>query len=64
MILDTRVPIIEKEHMEYKPIEKHTAESKWQFCNCETCQEKRFKLDNLPGKAINYKTFRLKDEDY
>lgn len=50
--------------MEYKPIEEHTADSKWQFCNCQTCQEKRFRLDCMPGPKINYAKFRLKDENY
>ena len=50
--------------LEYKPLEPHTAESKWQFCNCQTCQEKRFKLQNMPGAKIDFNTFRLKDEKY
>jgi hypothetical protein len=58
-ILEPRVP-----GLEYKPLEKHMAESKWQFCNCQTCQEKRFKLDSMPGKKIDYSTFRLPGENY
>jgi len=50
--------------LEYKEINEHVAESKWQFCNCQTCQEKRFKLDSMPGPKIDYQTFRLKDERY
>lgn len=50
--------------LEYKPLESHVGESKWQFCNCQTCQEKRFKLDSMPGPKIDYATFRLKDERY
>jgi hypothetical protein len=46
------------------PIEKHTADSKWQFCNCKTCQTKRLTLDSLPGKPIDYATYRRKDEKY
>ena len=46
------------------PLEKHVAESKWQFCNCRTCQEKRIKLQSLPGEKIDFSTFRLKDERY
>jgi len=46
------------------PLEKHTADSKWQFCNCETCQRKRMYLDSLPGPKIDYATFRHKDERY
>ena len=49
---------------EYKPLEKHVAESKWQFCNCLSCQNKRALLDSLPGKAIDYQTYRRKDERY
>jgi hypothetical protein len=52
------------EGVEYQPLEKHVSESKWQFCNCQTCQEKRFKLDSMPGPKIDYQTFRLKDERY
>jgi len=48
----------------YKPFEKHTAESKWQFCNCQSCQDKRFFLDHAPGAPIDYSTFRLKGEHY
>lgn len=47
-----------------KPFEKHTAESRWQFCNCLTCQNKRILLDSLPGPKIDFTKFRLKDEDY
>ena len=46
------------------PLEKHTAESRWQFCNCETCQRKRVTLDSMPGEKINYATFRHKGENY
>jgi hypothetical protein len=46
------------------PIEKHTADSKWQFCKCKTCQRKRKYLDSLPGTPIDYATFRHKDERY
>lgn len=49
---------------EYKPLEKHTADSKWQFCNCRFCQDKRFILDSLPGTPIDYQTYRRKDEKY
>lgn len=46
------------------PLEKHTADSKWQYCNCETCQRKRLTLDALPGKKIDYATFRHVGEKY
>jgi oligoribonuclease (3'-5' exoribonuclease) len=49
---------------EYAPLEKHVAESKWQFCNCQSCQDRRFLLDSLPGTKIDYATYRHKDEKY
>jgi hypothetical protein len=56
---------IKWEGREYlEPFEKHTGDSKWQFCNCLTCQNKRCFLDGLPGKPIDYQTFRNKDERY
>lgn len=50
--------------LEYKPLEQHVAESVWQRCNCQTCQEKRFLLDCMPGPKIDYSTYRRKDEKY
>ena len=50
--------------LEYKPLEPHMAESKWQFCNCQSCQEKRFKFEILPGPKIDFQTFRLAGERY
>ena len=47
-----------------EPFERHIAESKWQFCNCQTCQETRDRLDKAPGTKINYETYRRKDERY
>lgn len=47
-----------------RPAEEHTEDSKWQFCKCEHCQRKRRYLDSLPGMAIDYATFRHKDEKY
>lgn len=46
------------------PLEPHRAESKWQFCNCGTCQRKRQTIDALPGQKLNYSTYRHKDEKY
>ena len=46
------------------PLEEHTAESKWQYCNCRTCQEKRMKLESMPGAKIDWNKIRLKDERY
>ena len=64
MMEDRRIGMLEQWQPEYLPMEKHVAESKWQFCNCKSCQDKRFLLDSLPGKPIDYATFRLKDERY
>ena len=54
------------EHLEknYLPLEKHTADSKWQFCNCRSCQDRRRLIDNAPGTKIDYATYRRKDEKY
>jgi hypothetical protein len=46
------------------PLEVHTADSKWQFCNCETCQRRRMLIDSCPGTPIKYETYRHKDEKY
>jgi hypothetical protein len=48
----------------YKPFEKHVAESRWQYCCCQSCQDKRFFLDSLPGPPIDYNTLRHKGENY
>ena len=52
------------EGLEYKALEAHTADSKWQFCCCQTCQELRFKLDNMKGPKIDYAKYRHSDERY
>lgn len=63
--MDTKVfHVIARPPEQFEPFEKHVAESKWQFCKCETCQRKRKFLDSLPGDRIDYATFRLKDEKY
>lgn len=46
------------------PFEKHTADSKWQYCMCETCQRHRKYLQARSDKPINWDTLRLKDERY
>lgn len=46
------------------PLEKHTAESHWQICNCASCQRFRMLIDSMPGKPIDYATYRHKDEKY
>jgi hypothetical protein len=45
-------------------IVEHKAESQWQYCMCRTCQQKRHKMDALPGPPINYDTLRLTAERY
>ena len=45
-------------------ITEHTADSRWQYCMCRTCQQKRWKLDHMAGPPINYDKLRLKDEHY
>jgi hypothetical protein len=40
------------------PLEVHIAESRWQTCNCRTCQEKRLKYDAMPGKKIDWERYR------
>jgi hypothetical protein len=47
-----------------EPFEKHTADSKWQFCMCETCQRRRKLIDSAPGMPIDYSVHRKKDEKY
>lgn len=44
--------------------EEHTAESKWQFCGCKSCQEYRFLILSQPGSPIDFNTYRKKDERY
>jgi|HubBroStandDraft_4_1064222.scaffolds.fasta_scaffold00050_10 hypothetical protein len=51
--------------LEYKlPLDKHVAESVWQRCNCQSCQEHRHRLETLGRQKINFETFRNKDEKY
>lgn len=50
--------------VELKPLEEHTAESKWQFCNCRSCQEKRALILSMPGKEIDFAKYRRSDERY
>jgi hypothetical protein len=62
--MEKRIGYLQPEKIEMKPLERHVAESKWQYCFCRTCQEKRWKLDHLPGPKIDYDKLRLKDEHY
>ena len=45
-------------------LEIHMADSKWQFCNCESCQRRRKLIDDTSGTKIDYTTYRKKDEKY
>ena len=40
------------------PLEEHTANSRWQTCNCLTCQRKRKMMDSLPGEKIDWTQFK------
>jgi len=40
--------------LEYKEFTEHVAESRWQTCDCQSCQEKRFLLEQLPGEKIKW----------
>ncbi len=59
-----QVPVLSVQKREYKPLEVHTADSKWQFCCCKSCQDYRFLIESQPGSPINFKTYRHKDEPY
>lgn len=53
------------EHEYELPIEKHTADSKWQYCKCKSCQDKRaFILAAPGGKNFDFNAFRHRDEKY
>ena len=52
---DHRVPIFERAEEVFEfPVTEHTAESRWQSCDCKTCQRKRRTYDSLPGKPIDW----------
>lgn len=54
-----------KRSREYKTLDKHVAESKWQYCNCKSCQDIRFRIEEAPpGTKFNFDTYRRKDEKY
>ena len=46
------------------PIEPHTSESRWQTCNCKSCQSKRALILRMPGKDIDFAKYRRSDEKY
>lgn len=59
------VSMVMTEREYVRPFEKHTADSKWQFCNCERDQDHRFYLLARSDKPIDFSTFRLdRDEKY
>lgn len=58
------IGMVAKSEPDYKPLEVHTCDSKWQFCNCKSCQEYRFLIESMPGKPIDFATYRHKDEKY
>jgi hypothetical protein len=62
--MNRQIGYLPKSEPDWEPFEEHTADSKWQYCKCRSCQNKRFLLDSLPGPKINYDKLRLKDEDY
>jgi hypothetical protein len=56
---DRRVPEIAKMQRELpNALEEHVAESRWQTCNCRTCQEKRMTMDAMPGKRIDWERYK------
>jgi hypothetical protein len=57
-------PQIDQPDKNYAPLEPHTAESRWQFCNCRSCQDRRRLIDSAPGTKIDFATYRKKDERY
>lgn len=60
-----KMPVLERFAKEYEPLEVHTAESKWQFCRCASCQDKRQLILSAPSeKPIDFATYRRKDEKY
>jgi hypothetical protein len=64
MLEKGKVGFIVKTEVFKNEIDVHTADSKWQSCNCRTCQRKRTFLDGLPGAPFQYETFRHRDERY
>jgi hypothetical protein len=59
-----QIGILPRYEPEYLPMEVHSADSKWQYCTCKSCQDKRFLLESLPGAKINFDTLRLTGERY
>jgi len=56
---DHRVPYFEgAEEVFANPVTEHIAESRWQTCDCKTCQRKRATYDSLPGKKIDWERHR------
>ena len=59
-----KVGTIAQEETFPNPIEVHTAESRWQSCNCRSCQGKRALILSMPGKEIDFAKYRRSDERY
>ena len=57
------VPVI-PQRAETVALEEHTADSRWQFCMCASCQDIRRRIEEAPGKPIDFATYRHKDEKY
>ena len=50
---------------QYAKLESHGADSRWQFCNCASCQDYRFTIESSPpGTKFDFDKFRHKDEKY
>lgn len=56
--------VIDKSEQELpNPVTEHVAESRWQSCDCKTCQRKRLMLDGMPGKRFDWYRYR-KNSDW
>jgi hypothetical protein len=56
---DRRVPEFQKVVVALPfPVKEHLATSRWQSCDCRTCQEKRLMLDSLPGKRWDWERYK------
>jgi len=64
-MMERQIGMLPQREPDYiKPFQVHVAESKWQFCNCKSCQDYRFLIECQPGKPVDFKTYRKKDEKY
>lgn len=58
--MDRAIQFMPPQGRQYKPFTKHVAESRWQTCNCQSCQDKRITLDAMPGEKIDWSKFQPK----